>query len=222
MAKKKNDQEQLLWYSYNMAEEKDFKAAVKNVQKICRGSLEYDMWQTRTKSGSSSCPVCSEYYDYIKAETHHYPATMYDVTERVLEKHVFENTIDDMTGFAICQEVMNNHFLGNVEFVVLCKSCHEKFHAHHPEIVKLVAEIYQAQKDGKPIEGQKPPPVGIPVNIKAEKSEILDEESKLSDLPPPPPPPPPAPVLDFPTMPKIIDTGNGIMVIVKDGIEIDL
>lgn len=221
MAKKKNEQEDLLWYSFNMADEKEFKLAVKSIQKICRGSLEYDMWQTRSKAGSSCCPVCKEYYNYVKAETHHYPATMYDVTERVLERHVFENTIDDMTGFSICQEVMNQHFLGNVEYVVLCKACHEKFHANHPEVIKQVAEIFQAQKDGIPIEGQKPAPVGIPVSVKAEQAEIVDNNRRLSDLPPPPPAPPPPPVLEFPTMPKIIDTGDGIMVMVKNGIEID-
>jgi hypothetical protein len=145
MAKKKNEQEELLWYDYNVADEKQFKMVVKAIQKVCRGSLEYDQWQTRTKAGSKTCPICDEFYTYMKSETHHYPKTMYSVCEEVIEKHIYENTLDEQSGFGICQEIMNKHILGNVEYIVLCKSCHEKFHADHPEVCTKVSEVYKQQ-----------------------------------------------------------------------------
>jgi hypothetical protein len=218
---KKQHQDELLWYSYNMAEERDFKSAVKAIQKICRSSLEYDLWQTRSKAGSEKCPCCSEYYSYIKAETHHYPKTMYDVCEQVVEKHVFDNTIDEFTGFSICQEVMDLHFLGNVDYVVLCKSCHEKFHAGHPEVSKQVAKIFEAQKNNKPIPNQKP------VDIE-DKSKIESELISNFDLKPPPIPE--AIInenkldqenLHFPPLPNFTQTESGIVMTV-DGIEIDI
>lgn len=221
MAKKKNEQEDLLWYSYNMAEEREFKTAVKAVQKICRSSLEYDLWQTRSKADSSSCPVCGEFYNYVKAETHHYPKTMFDICEDVVERHVFENTIDDQSGFGICQEVMNLHFLGNVNFVVLCKACHEKFHADHPEVVKKVSEVFEANKDKKPL----PLPIkslGVhkPEEPKDKEDEDQEEDKPVSILPPPPPPPPISKGI-HPPKPEIIQVGNRVEIL-KDGIEIDI
>jgi hypothetical protein len=147
-----NQGQEILWYQFNMAEEREFKKAVKWVQKICRGSLEYDLWQGRTKAGEQICPTCAEYYGYLPSETHHHPKTMYDVCEEVVNKHMFENDLDQYSGFAICTEIMNLHFLGAVDYVVLCKSCHEKFHAGHPEVCTKVAEVYKSKKEGKPVE----------------------------------------------------------------------
>jgi hypothetical protein len=242
MAKSKESQNELLWYSYNMSEERDFKSAVKAVQKICRSSLEYDLWQTRSKAGSEKCPCCNEYYSYIKAETHHYPKTMFDICEQVVEKHVFDNTIDELSGFGICQEVMNEHFLGNVDFIVLCKSCHEKFHAGHPEVSKQVAEIFAAQKNNKPVENQKP--VDLTAEIKNESKTELISNFDLKPLPIPElkiisesekkikennfldsttieEHEPDLSKLQFPPLPNFTQTESG-MVMTIDGIEIDI
>lgn len=138
----------IFWYDYNLSDELEQKKVVKILQKICRQSIEYNTWQLRTKSGEKRCPVCSEYYGYVPSETHHYPATMYDICDEVLQTHILDNGIDDRTSFDLCNEIMNLHYINQVQFVVLCKACHEKFHAGHPEVCTKVSEIYDLKQKG--------------------------------------------------------------------------
>lgn len=180
MAKKKadNDAVEMFWYNMDLSDERELKKAAKWIQKLCRGSLEYDLWQGRTKAGLDRCPVCLEYYGYLPAETHHYPPTMYDLCENKLSEHIFNNDIDQITGFGVCEEIMNMHMLGIVEYVVLCKSCHEKFHAGHPEVCSKVSTTFKDQKAGKQ------------ANTKKEESDNKQEEEPIPvSLPPLPPVP---------------------------------
>jgi len=137
------DMEELMWYDYNLAEPTFFNRAIKALQKICRGTIEYDVWQTRTKMDKTQCPVCDCNYDYINAETHHYPRTMFNVVADVVQKYIDENNIDTKEPLDIIQEVMHKHLANRIDNIVLCEPCHKKFHNNDPEVMDKVYTIWE-------------------------------------------------------------------------------
>ena len=225
MSKIKKEEDTIFWYNYNLADEKDFKTAVKNIQKMCRMSLEYDKWQTLTKikQNLTFCPICNESYDFSKPETHHYPKTMFDVCFETLESHLFANDFNSLSGFGLCEEIMNKHFMGLVDNVVLCKACHERFHAGHPEVCNKVDKYFLDTMNNQPttnmnnIEPEIQENINTEQNINKSKVESTNNECINNSL-----------IfnninMDIPPAPKInIDEYNNVTFINKNGIEIDI
>jgi hypothetical protein len=135
-----------LWYKFDLGNERHFAGCVKKLEFLCRKSLAYDSWQKRTKYPVSVCPVCSDSFQWVKPETHHYPETMFDICEGVLQKHIDLNDLDDYTDFQICDEIMQAHFEKKVSYVVLCKSCHEKYHDNVPDVLDAMADAFNEQQ----------------------------------------------------------------------------
>jgi hypothetical protein len=148
-----------IWYRYDMGNERQFVQCIKKLEFIIRKSMGYDSWQRRTKYPVSECPVCGESFEFVKPETHHFPQTLFDIVEGVLQKHIDLNNLDDYTDFDICQEVMDLHFNKKVMYVVLCKHCHEKYHDNVPEVLECIDECQVKQQKlinqfyGKEIDG---------------------------------------------------------------------
>lgn len=134
-----------IWYKYDLGNERHFIKCIKQLEFMVRKSMGYDSWQKRTKYAVSSCPLCGESYEYVKPETHHHPLTLFDVVEGVLEKHIDLNNLNDFTDFDICDEIMQAHFQKKVQFIVLCKGCHEKYHDNHPDILEVIDEAQMMQ-----------------------------------------------------------------------------
>jgi transcription elongation factor Elf1 len=108
--------------------------------------MSYDSWQKRTKYPVSSCPICGDSFEFVNPETHHHPKTLFTVVEDILQKHIDLNDIDNYTDFDICQEIMDAHFQKKVNYIVLCKHCHEKYHNDVPDILDAIDECMLKQR----------------------------------------------------------------------------
>ncbi len=135
-----------VWYNHDLSNESQFVRCIKKLEFMVRKSFSYDSWQKRTKHPVSECPVCGESFQWVKPETHHFPATLFDVVEGILQKHIDLNDLDDYTDFQIADEIMQAHFEKKVAYVVLCKQCHEKYHDDHPDVLEEMDNAYLAQQ----------------------------------------------------------------------------
>ena len=146
----------ILWYNYDLSDMKDQIKATKQIQKVCRESLEYDEWQRRCKyKDSTDCPICGDNYhdNNSKCESHHHPKTLFTIVEEILDSHLEKNDLDNMTGIAIVQEVMDKHLLHQVHYINLCQHCHKKYHAGHPVVVEKMNEIFtKREQEGRDVE----------------------------------------------------------------------
>ncbi len=135
-----------IWYKYDLSNQQQFIRCIKQMEFMCRKSFSYDSWQKRTKYPVSSCPICGEEFQWVKPETHHHPRTLFDIVEGILQKHIDLNDLDDFTDFEIADEIMGAHFAKKVDYIVLCKHCHEKYHDDHVDILEVIDEAQMAQK----------------------------------------------------------------------------
>jgi len=135
-----------IFYKYDLSNEVHFIKCIKQIEFMVRKSLSYDSWQKRTKYAVHKCPLCGDSFEFVRPESHHYPLTLFDITEGVLQKYIDLNTIHDYTDYDICQEVMNAHFQKKVEYVVLCEFCHKKYHSGVPEILESIEAAHMSQK----------------------------------------------------------------------------
>lgn len=135
------------WYQYDMTNQTGVVKCIKNLEFIVRKSMSYNKWQKETKYPVKSCPVCGDSFEFVKPETHHYPETLFDVVESILNKKIDNSTLYDSTDFEVSNEIMINHFLKKVNYVVLCKHCHEKYHDDVPDVLESIAKAYLTQKE---------------------------------------------------------------------------
>jgi len=135
-----------IWYNYDLTNERDYTKAVKHLQRIIRTSMTYDSWQKRSKIGIHECPVCKISSDLAKFESHHYPKTLFDVVDDYLQMQIGFDKIDEITDFEFCQEIMNQHYDGTVNHVVLCEYCHKKYHDDVPEVLDVIDECWRKQQ----------------------------------------------------------------------------
>ena len=130
----------LNFYGVNLLDEKEFVMFIKRTEHLCRKSQEYDMWQKRTKAMAVNqnsdplkddavcCPICGVQYEYAPAESHHHPITLFNLCVRNFQEWIDNQELSDKRPLDLVQEVMEKHLCNEVEHVVLCKHCHEKYH----------------------------------------------------------------------------------------------
>lgn len=135
----------IFFYDFDMSSQKDVVRAIKVFEFIVRKSMSYNIWQKRSKIPINECPVCNTDFNFIKAETHHHPETLFDIVSKIIESHIDKNDLDDFTDFDICQEIMNLHTTKKVDYIVLCKHCHDKYHSDLPEVVEVMDELQKIQ-----------------------------------------------------------------------------
>lgn len=144
MAKKKDQGS--FWWGYDLGRPQSYTKCIKQIVKICRITLEYAEWQKESKSGAGElCPICGAEYMYVRPETHHYPLTLFEVVENKLQEYIHSNFIDEITPLEFIKEIMTDHLNDKVEYIVLCKSCHEKYHMQDPETMKLISKVFGEQ-----------------------------------------------------------------------------
>ncbi len=185
---KKKDNPTAEWMGNDLSNDRAYTFVIKRLEFLCRKSFRYDIWQKRSKIGAKDCPVCSENFYYLKPESHHYPLTLFDIVDNILQHHIEENDLDDCTEFELCDEIMNKHFRNQVDFVVLCKQCHEKYHDHVPDVVTAMPKAQQKQK----AEVQNYFNKDISSSARNTSEEVKEE---LESIPIPPPPSTPANVI---------------------------
>ena len=135
-----------IWYQYDLSNERKFIQCIKHLEMMVRRSMSYTSWQKRSKYAVSSCPICSENFGYVRAESHHHPVTLFDIVETILQKHIDLNDLNDFTDFQIAEEIMAQHFAKKVDYIVLCKHCHEKYHDNVPDILDVINDAHKKQK----------------------------------------------------------------------------
>ncbi len=139
-------QDSPIWYKYDMGNEAHYVRCIKQLEFMVRKSMGYESWQKRTKYAVSLCPTCGESFEFVAPETHHHPHTLFDVVDDVLQKHIDLNDLNDATDYEICEEIMDLHYKKKVGYIVLCKHCHDKYHAGVPDILEIIDEAQAQQK----------------------------------------------------------------------------
>ncbi|MFA7127609.1 MAG: hypothetical protein WC136_00395 [Sphaerochaeta sp.] len=135
-----------IWYNYDLSDMKEVIKCVKHIERICRLTLEYDIWQMRCKyKDNQDCPICEEnYYEKnLKIESHHHPKTLFDIVQDVITENLESNLIDEKTGIDLVQEVMDLHFFDKVSYINLCVHCHKKYHDGHPDVINKMSDIFE-------------------------------------------------------------------------------
>jgi len=135
------------WNGFDLSSDSQYTKMIKKIEFLIRKSFQYDIWQKRSKIGVKECPICEENLYYVKPESHHYPLTLFDIVDNKLQYLIQKNELDNYDEFDICQMVMHDHIMGQVDFVVLCKQCHEKFHDSVPNVITKMADAFKEQKE---------------------------------------------------------------------------
>ena len=129
-----------LFFGIDITKQKEFSAFIRTCEMLCRRSQEYTVWQQRTKmfahnqnpdpdkDDSSNCPICGLSYEFVDPETHHHPITLFYLLVNKFQEWVDDNVLDEKVPLDLVQEVMEKHLCDEVEHIVLCKHCHEKYH----------------------------------------------------------------------------------------------
>ena len=144
-----NDSQSSYWWGYDLGKPQAYTKCIKQLVRIARLTPEYAEWQRDSKKDAGDeCPICGAEYIYVRPETHHYPLTLFEVIESKMQEYIHSNFIDEITPLQLLKEVMDDHLHDKVANVVLCKACHEKYHAQDPETMKAVEQTYQKKRKG--------------------------------------------------------------------------
>lgn len=154
-------EEDLVFFGINVLDEKQFTMFIKKCEFLCRKSQEYDVWQRRTKilavnqnsdperDDSETCPTCGINYQWAAPESHHHPVTLFNLCVRQFQDWVDENLLLDKQPLDLVQEVMEKHLCNEVEHVVLCKHCHEKYHNGEQITAEMLQKIIDYKRSIK-------------------------------------------------------------------------
>nr|DAE83440.1 MAG TPA: hypothetical protein [Caudoviricetes sp.] len=120
---------------WNLADQKDFKKFLSELEKSVRGSFEYQQYiqYLRNSFNMNSCAfyrnVSNVPNPKIKIHVHHDPITLYDICTIVFRKRqTLGEPIDEES---IAKEVMWNHYNGFVGLIPLSETAHELVHANY-------------------------------------------------------------------------------------------
>jgi len=120
------------FYFSQWIEPKEIKSFIKNIERQIRTSKEYKTYigHLNNEIGIHSCAIYGNLTDDIEGltlEYHHYPFTLYDITEIVVNKKIMND--EKFTTLDIIDEVLKLHEKNRVGLVKLCKTAHELVHA---------------------------------------------------------------------------------------------
>lgn len=120
---------------WNLADQKDFKKFLAELEKSVRGSFEYQQYiqYLRNAFNMNSCAfyrnVTNVPNPKIKIHIHHDPITLYDICTIIFRKRqTLGESIDEES---IAKEVMWNHYNGFVGLIPLSETAHELVHANY-------------------------------------------------------------------------------------------
>lgn len=111
---------------------------IKSVESLIRQSQEYKdyIFLVRRVEDLNFCMFLSNIRtdedDDITLEMHHYPLTLFDIVETVMNHKLNNN--EKVSSFDLAHLVMKEHFQGNIGLVPLTKTMHTLTHAGNLEI----------------------------------------------------------------------------------------
>ena len=127
-------------YTTNLYTDKDLKNFIKGTEKIVRTSDDYRKYIGYLKNDLSltSCAFLNHVNDEsVDIEMHHYPFTLYDICNIVMEKQI---RTEKMTTFSVAKEVMKIHFDNMIGLIPLSKTVHDL--AHSGEIFINLKQVF--------------------------------------------------------------------------------
>lgn len=120
--------------TYDLAENEKAKTRfIQGIEQIVRSSYEYSNFikYLKTEAKLVYCDVLQgideETMKNLSLEMHHYPFTLYDITDAVLMKYVLNGR--DFTRLSIANEVMDLHYSLQVGLVPLTVTVHQLAHS---------------------------------------------------------------------------------------------
>lgn len=131
--------------SYLELEEDIDEKTISYIEKEIRGSFEYKKYINYLKNelDLTKCSLlpgidCKE--GAASLEFHHYPLNLYEITEAIARQRVLTLGEDEKVScFEIAEQVMEEHFKGNVGVVPLTKTLHEM--AHNRTIIIPITKV---------------------------------------------------------------------------------
>lgn len=104
------------------------------IERIVRSSYEYRTYISYLKNEldltkCSILPQLDVSVDPVSLEMHHFPLTLFDITEAVTMKLLNESTSSAISMHDIAGRVMEEHFKNNIGIVPLTKTLHEMAHS---------------------------------------------------------------------------------------------
>ena len=120
------------------------KKNISYMERMIRTSYEYGSYigYLKNELDITKCAVTPgiDIKEYnVHLEMHHYPFTLYDIVDIMSREMIATKKTDKVSMFDICNEVMREHYNGNIGLVPLTKSAHEQ--AHNNSIKIAAASI---------------------------------------------------------------------------------
>lgn len=130
------------FYFQDFYDEKSITSFIKNTERLVRQSKEYNDYLMLIKSNYTVMTydnILSHIEDTdAKIELHHYPFSLYEIIEIIMNYHFLNN--EQFTSFSIAKEVMEEHFHHNIGLVPLSKTNHQL--AHSGELFISLKQIF--------------------------------------------------------------------------------
>lgn len=117
------------YYFNDFMNSKRIKKFIKSCESKIRKSDEYKYYLAylNNEQNLDRCSVLGNIQNgEATLEFHHYPFTLYDICEIVINKHIIKK--DKFTSFSIVDEVLQLHFKNVIGLVKLSKTIHELVH----------------------------------------------------------------------------------------------
>ncbi len=129
LVNEESDEFILSYYMKTVVNDKAIVRIVKAVERMVRTSDEYVKYlhNVRTSTGFQNCSVLGGVDgDNATVEFHHYPFTLYDITQSVLLKNILDK--HNFSTFTLARDVISLHFQNKVGIVPLATTVHQMVH----------------------------------------------------------------------------------------------
>lgn len=107
---------------------------IRSIESIIRTSFEYSSYikYLKTEAHLTTCSILKnippEMLKELTLEMHHFPFTLYDITETVLNRYLYNE--DDFSRLSIANEVMDLHYMNMIGLVPLSLTTHQLAHSN--------------------------------------------------------------------------------------------
>jgi hypothetical protein len=150
------------------------------IERMVRGSYEYKQYinYLRTELDINSCSLLKGINAKdlgVSLEMHHYPLTLFEIVQVILTKDIMSKPLNgSVSMFDVMQEVMREHYAGDIGLVPLTTTMHEMAHAGS---VKIPYSKVYGNIDGFVLKYSQWMPDDIKEKVTNAKA-IFDEDAK--------------------------------------------